>query len=342
MLKNIITASELRLPKRLLVIVLLLAASLQGSDPEAAADSIVICFTGDMTLAGHFQRHVGKRYDYPFRRIPWLAEADLTMVNLENPLTDQGIPVPKEFNFRAPPDYVQVLKEGGIDVVTLANNHIYDYAETGIFDTIEHLTRAGIKYVGAGRNLDEARRPVIIDVKGRRIAFLGYYGTRKHSNSHPATPDSAGTAMRNLSYIKEDIRRIRNAVEFIAVNLHWGHEKEHYPEPSQIDFAHTVIDYGADLVVGHHPHVLQGVEKYKNRVIAYSLGNFIFGGNSRTRDISAVLKITVPVDTSQQYDTRMIPVQIDYWQPFRLEGAAKQSVLDSLRTYSSIFQQTIF
>ena len=144
---------------------------------------IIIYFTGDVTLANHFEKHVKKSYDYPFSKMPWLKQADISMINLENPLTQRGTPRPKLFNFRADPAYVEALKLGGIDIVTLANNHIYDYSEEGIYDTIENLNNAGIRYVGAGRNITEAHKPEIFLIRGRKIAFLAYYGSKKHSNS---------------------------------------------------------------------------------------------------------------------------------------------------------------
>jgi poly-gamma-glutamate synthesis protein (capsule biosynthesis protein) len=325
------------------VLPLLLLFLVYGSPKsDGKSQNVVLHFGGDVTFANHFERHVGNRYDYPFARMRWFADAHISMVNLENPLTTRGTAVPKQYNFRALPAYTQVLKNGGIDIVTLANNHIYDFAEQGIFDTMHFLDEAGIHFVGAGSNIAEARRPVIIPVNGLRLAFLGYYGTRKHSDSHPATPDSAGTAMRKLTFIREDIGKIRDSVDFISVNLHWGYEKEHYPEPSQVRFAHRIIDYGADLVVGHHPHVLQGVERYRGKTIAYSLGNFIFGGNSRKTDRSAILRITLPVDAPAKYHTELIPIQIDYWQPYRLSGAWQDSIMNNLKEYSSIFEHSIF
>lgn len=302
-------------------------------------DTIVLNFTGDVTLSNHFEYHVKSDYNYAFKNLKWFSQADISMVNFENPLTTRGEKSEKKFNFRARPDYVKVLLAGGVDIVTLANNHIYDYGQIGLEDTIEYLKKAGIKYVGAGRNEREARHPVIYYIKGKRIAFFGYYGTGKHSNSHPATADSAGTAMRSLSWIKKDIKAFREKVDYIIVNFHWGDEKATYPSPGQIDFAHKVIDYGADVIVGHHPHVLQGVELYKGKVIAYSLGNFIFGGNSRRYEQTAILQVKIKRDTVL---AEMIPIEVKAWQPQRLTGVAAHALTDSLKTRSSIFKYSVF
>ncbi len=307
----------------------------------AVSDSnvIVLNFAGDVTFANHFKSYVGNRWSYSFEKFPEFSKADLSIVNLENPLTRRGLPSEKQFNFRARPEYTRVLKAGGIDIVNLANNHIYDYSEQGLFDTIDFLDQAGIRHIGAGKNMAFARKPVFLKIKDVRIAFLGYYGLRKHSGSHPATTDSAGTALRKLSYIKKDIKAVRDSADIVIVTLHWGIEKEHVPETDQIYFAHKTIQYGADLIVGHHPHVLQGIEKYRNGLIVYSLGNFIFGGNSRKHEKTAVLQIRINSDLKKIISYKMLPVQVDYWQPRLLHGFQKQALLDSLAKYSSFLEQ---
>jgi poly-gamma-glutamate capsule biosynthesis protein CapA/YwtB (metallophosphatase superfamily) len=261
------------------------------------------------------------------------------MLNLENPLTANGQKVEKTYNFRARPEYVKILKDAGVDIVTIANNHIYDYGPEGLFDTITNLSKNDIYYIGAGRNIFEARHPVIFYIKEKKIAYFAYYGTHKHSDSYPATTDSAGTAMRRLKIIQEDIARFRDQVDVVIVNFHWGIEKAELPGKDQISFAHQVIDYGADLIVGHHPHVLQGIEKYKNKIIAYSLGNFIFGGNSRKTYNTAVLQIDISGDT---ISATLIPIKVNYWQPFWLEGTEGEQVLDHIKKISAPFKESIF
>lgn len=308
---------------------------------QTALDSnIVLYFSGDVTLANHFENHVGDDIPYAFARLKWFSEADISMVNLENPLTNAGEAVEKKFTFRARPDYVEILKDGGVDIVTLANNHIYDFGADGLLNTLNILDQRNIHFVGAGRDINEARHPVIFYIKGLRIAYFAYYGTHKHSDSYPASPDSAGTALRQLPIIKEDILKFRNSVDFIIINFHWGTEKAEVPGEDQVYFAHQVIDYGADVIVGHHPHVLQGIEIYKNKVIAYSLGNFIFGGNSRSYYDTVVLKIKLSGRDS--INTSIIPVGVNYWQPEILSGEKKKSVMESVKELSAQFEQSIF
>lgn len=303
-------------------------------------EDVLLYFSGDVTFAEYFEQYVQNRFEYPFAKLKWFADADISMINLENPLTERGTKIEKKYNYRAKPDYVQILLNSGIDIVTLANNHIYDYGESGIYDTIKHLDENNIYYVGAGRNQNEARHPVIFNIKGYKIAYFAYYGTQKHGESFPATEDSAGTALRNLDIIQEDLRRYRNKVDFITVNFHWGDEKADHPGQDQIYFAHKVIEGGADVIVGHHPHVLQGVEKYQNKIIAYSLGNFIFGGNSRPTEDSVILEIRIT--KSGEIDASVIPVRINLWQPFRLEGEEGEKVVNKVKELSMDFDQSIF
>lgn len=318
---------------------LLISTSLQAGDFKSPDSIVSILFCGDVTLANHFENHVGNNTVYPFEKIPWFDDADLTMINLENPLTSRGSAVDKKFTFRALPVYAKMLATSGIDIVTLGNNHIYDFGSQGLFDTIDYLRKENIYYVGAGRNNSEARHPVIFFRKGLKIAFLGFYGTHKHSDSYPAQIDSAGTALRQLNLIEQDIRKIRNDVDLIIVNFHWGTEKATKPGDDQIAFAHNVIDFGADMIIGHHPHVLQGIEKYKNKIIAYSLGNFIFGGNSRPEYTTALLKTKI---SKNSLNAEVIPLKVTYWQPEKLEGNAGKAVVDSVKKLSQSFKKSIF
>ncbi len=304
------------------------------------AQEINLLFTGDVQLAHHFENYVKNRFEYPFAKIPWFKKADLTIINLEAPLTTAEIPVEKPYVFKARPEYVNVLKAGHVGLVNLANNHIYDYGEQGLLQTIQILEQNDIPYIGAGRNLTQARKPAIFRIKGLKLAFLGYYGLSAHEESHPATDTEPGTALRNLKFIKKDIQKLKGKVDFITVVFHWGQEKENLPEEDQIWFAHRVIDYGANLIVGHHPHVLQGIEKYKEGIIVYSLGDFIFGGNRRIYKESAVLKVRIPVKNISAWNIEMIPVAVKYWQPFELTNVRRDTVLNNLKQYSKIFNHT--
>lgn len=299
---------------------------------DANDPTVTMMFAGDVTLSNSYTDTIGNDHRWAFAEMNEYRQADLAMVNLENPLTRASDPLPdKQFNFKADPDMVNVLKEGGVDLVNLANNHTMDYRDAGLTETVDVLDRAGIWHIGAGRNLEEARRPKIVDVKGQRIAFLGYYG-----ELHAAGENQAGTNSIDEARIAQDIRSLRSQVDWIVVNYHWGEEKAAYPADWQVDLARFTIDQGADVVVGHHPHVLQGAEIYKGRPIAYSLGNFIFGGNSRSNYDTAVLKVSVK---DRQMKVEFLPIEVRKYQPRVVDGDRASQILQQIQERSSHFQE---
>ncbi|MBI4535053.1 MAG: CapA family protein [Ignavibacteriae bacterium] len=310
----------------------------RSAHADDSSNAIVMRFGGDCLLSEHYERACGEDVSLAFHNFDLFRTADIGMVNLECPVTTRGTKVEKPFNFRMHGRFLDVIKEAGIDIVNLANNHIYDYGKVGLFDTITHLDSVGILHVGAGRNKKEAHRPVVIDERGKRIAFLGYYGG---GEAPRATETKAGVARRELKLIKADLSRLKrkDSVDYVVVNLHWGIEKATHPDQEQIKFARTLIDSGADAVIGHHPHVLQGIERYKHGVIAYSLGNLIFGGNSRSSYDTGIFEIRLGSD-STEYD--LIPVRIKDWNASVLTGAAADSVVQNVRDLSRGFPKSIF
>lgn len=281
-------------------------------------NDLVLNFAGDTTLAWCFEDVAGDDFDYAFADAGWFGAADATMLNLENAVTDRGYQVPKQFNFRMPPGYTQVLLNGGVDIVNLANNHVWDYGVVGLQDTIAYLDAAGIKHVGAGETEEAAAEPAIIEVKGKKIGFLGFYF-------------DGGNVEESVAYLKQK-------ADLVVVNFHWGTERNNYPDFYQVDLAHKAIDAGADLVIGHHPHVLQGMERYKGGVIAYSLGNFIFGGNNRRQHDTVIFQLII---RGNEKIPVIIPVRVSDWQPHRLTGEEGRLVIDSVREYSSGFSEPL-
>lgn len=303
----------------------------QVQDPNDP--TVTLMFAGDVTLTDAYSDLIGSNHKWAFARMDEYRKVDVAMVNLESPLTRALNPLPnKQFNFKSDPDTVQVLQDGGIDIVNLANNHTMDYEAEGLDETLDTLKRAGITQVGAGRNVQEARRPQILDVKGQRIAYLGYYSM----DFQAATDNAPGTNYADEARIAEDIQAIRNQVDWVIVNYHWGQELADRPADWQIDLAHFTIDQGADVVVGHHPHVLQGAEIYKGRPIAYSLGNFIFGGNSRSDYDTAVLKVSLK---DRQMKVEFLPVEVRKYQPQVVKGDRGAEILQQIDSLSTIFEQ---
>ncbi len=295
--------------------------------------SVTMMFGGDVSLAYAFEDALVKDYSKAFSQMEEYRNADVAMVNLEHPLTKATTMQPnQEFNFKAPPESVKILKEGGVGMVTLANNHMMDYEVPGLDETIKTLEQAGIHHIGAGRDQKETERPEILEVKGQRIAYLGYYC----ADIQAADQQTTGTNYGYNERIEADIKALRNQVDWIVVNFHWGNDLANHPEQWQIDLARFAVDQGADVVIGHHAQVLQGAEIYKGRPIAYSLGNFIFGGKSYQNYDTAVLKVAVK---DQQMKVEFIPVEVRNNQPKVITGDRGNAILKNIERMSSMFDE---
>lgn len=243
-------------------------------------DAINFLFAGDLTLGGEFIPYATKNnYEvlHPFKLIkPYTDDADIFFVNLEGPIFEGPERRPDvTVTLSNHLSVLKLLKNSTICVVNLANNHTLDYGEKGLKETIKLLQQSGIYYVGAGINEEEANRELIIQHKGKRIGFLAYTSNEPHIGAILAGPLQAGCA----SYLEPEkvikkIQSLKTKTDLICVSLHWGYEYFLYPSNEQVSIAHALIDAGAHYVIGHHPHVIQGVEKYRNSLILYSLGNF--------------------------------------------------------------------
>jgi poly-gamma-glutamate capsule biosynthesis protein CapA/YwtB (metallophosphatase superfamily) len=214
-----------------------------------------------------------------------LRTADVTLGNLECPLSRRGRAVPnKTFTFQGDPRAVQGLVWAGFDFVSLANNHARDYGETALRDTFTNLSKAKIAFAGAGVDKSAAWKPAVIVRNGARIAFLGF--SEIGPDSFAAGTRRPGTAfVGSMTAVKTAIHAARQRADYVIVSFHWGIERDYSPTSRQVREGRAAIDAGADMVLSEHPHVLQGVEFYKQRLIAYSLGNFVFSpGSDNGRD----------------------------------------------------------
>jgi len=244
-----------------------------------ASEEVFLVAVGDISFSRGVERIVKKQKDinYPFLKIrDYLKSADLVFGNLETPIT-QGSEIPDfEMIFRSNPGTEQALKQAGFSILSLANNHTPNFGEKGLKDTFNYLENASIKYVGAGQNGQEAYQPIYIEKKGIKFAFLAYNDTDVVPAYYEASTNRAGTAFMRIDKMTEAVKEAKQKADFVIVSMHAGIEYDGKPNNSQINFAHTAIDAGADLVIGHHPHVVQTLEKYKGKYIFYSLGNFVF------------------------------------------------------------------
>ena len=243
-------------------------------------ETITIILVGDIMLDRGVE-YMMKEYNdwrWPFLKIAAdLRKADLLFGNLEGPISDKGTKVGSIYSFRADPKAIEGLTFAGFNVLSLANNHAFDYGREALEDTFLRLKGAEINYVGAGFDEKEAYSPVIKDIKDTKIGFLAY--TNLGPEIWKATEENSGIAWiseNDLEKIKKDIENAKSQADILIVSLHAGEEYQKTPTPFQIEFSKAAIDAGADLVVGHHPHVIQRDELYKNGYIFYSLGNFVF------------------------------------------------------------------
>ena len=244
-----------------------------------ASEEVSLIAVGDISFSRGVERMVKKQKDlnYPFLKIrDYLKSADLVFGNLETPITE-GPEIPDfEMVFRSNPGTEQTLKQAGFSVLSLANNHTPNFGEQGLKDTFNYLAEVGIKFVGAGNNEQEANQPVYIETKGIKFAFLAYNDTDIVPASYEAANSHAGTAFMRTEKMAEAVKEAKQKTDFVIISMHAGIEYTDKPNDSQVNFAHAAIDAGADLVIGHHPHVVQTMEKYKGKYIFYSLGNFVF------------------------------------------------------------------
>ncbi|MBU0964287.1 CapA family protein [Patescibacteria group bacterium] len=253
---------------------------------------------------------------YPFRETyQATTTGDIVFGNLEAPLI-KGLTVQAYgMVFRAAPQSGEGLDYGGFNVISLANNHINNQGAEGIASTIENLEQLNIAHTGAGQNLQAARQPAIIQTKNTRFGFLAYTDNTFTSQYDEATDQRAGALFMKHEILIEDIKYLQNSADVIIISMHAGNEYSPQPSQQQIDFAHTAIDNGAKLVIGHHPHVLQPIEYYGQGYIIYSLGNFIFDQmwSEPTRE-SAIAEIIFQNNEIKKIN--LLPIKsFDYCQP---------------------------
>ncbi len=270
-------------------------SQLENIPAEVPQNIITLMFVGDIMLSRQVGNKMEKEnnWQWPFLKIAdTLKEADILFGNLEGPISDTGKNLGSIYSFRADQKAIEGLNFAGFDVLSLANNHMFDWGRDALEDTFKRLKEAGISYAGGGINETEAHAPVIKEVKGFKTAFLAYCS--EGSDYWEATADRSGIAWLKEEKLKKDIENARTLADLVVVSMHFGEEYQAKPDSSQKSFARLAIDSGADLVVGHHPHVLQPIEEYKNGFIAYSLGNFVFDQNfsPQTKE-SMILKVLI-------------------------------------------------
>jgi len=239
---------------------------------------ITITFGGDVLMEYSLVQSMKEQgADHPFEYVkPYFQNSDYTVINLETPITNASTEYPKQYNFKASPLLLEGLKTSGVDMVSLANNHTLDYGEQGLIDTLNALQDADIDKIGAGRNDEEAYSERIVELKGKKIAFLAFSKVLPAISWYAGKNKpgiASGYQVERAANIVEDVKQ---KADYVLVYYHWGDEKVNKPNRGQKKIAKSLIDHGADAIIGSHPHVLQGFDTYKGKPIAYSLGNFLF------------------------------------------------------------------
>ena len=279
------------------------------------ARPVLLAAVGDVNLGngpGALIDAYGPRYPWT-ATAPTLRAADVAFGNLECAVSTRGAPVPKLYNFRGRPAALRAMaRYAGFDVLNLANNHTGDYGTQALLDTVKHVRRFGMKAVGAGGSLASAAEPRVVTRLGLKIAFVGF------SNILPAAfyagPDKAGTQPATPELIAAGVKRAKRRAHVVIATFHWGVERATTEDARQRSFAAVALANGADAVIGAHPHVLQPIERRgRHRLVAYSLGNFVFGASSAVTARTGILRMALSARGVEGH--RLVPAAIRATRP---------------------------
>ena len=278
-----------------------------------------LIFVGDIMLSRSVGKMIEKRKNdarYPFALIAEeLLKADMVFGNLEGPISNRGANQGSIYSFRAKPRVVEGLQFAGFDILSLANNHIWDWGRDALTDTREILESNGIKGIGAGKNEEKANEHHIFDLKGTKIAFLAY--TNLYPRRLEARGENPGISTFETEKVHNVIQRLKSeGIHLVIISFHWGNEYQNHSDGNQQKIARDLIDAGADLIVGHHPHVVQEIERYKSGVIIYSLGNFIFDQDF-SKETMEGLMVKATIQKKKIVHIEPITIRIsDTFQPY--------------------------
>ncbi len=306
--------------------------------PVAASSDITLAFAGDVHFAGRVARLL-KDPATTFGSIASvLNSADFTAVNLETPVTSQGQPQPKTYHFATTPGAFTALRDGGVDLVTMANNHILDYGRTGLADTLAAAKAAHFPYVGAGVNAAAAWAPYVTTLNGTKIAIVGVSQVAELASSWVATANRPGEANAiSLDKTLAAVRAAKRLARIVIVFMHWGTEGMPCPDQNQLSLAPKLAAAGASIIVGAHAHTLQGSGWLGHTFVAYGMGNFLWWENSYST-ATGVLKLTV--HPRSPLTARFIPAVVSgTGRPILDRGAAARRALAhyaSLRTCAGL------
>lgn len=305
-----------------------------------------IRFGGDVMMTSFFADYIS-RYgvDYMWEDVSDLFKsADYALINLETSVSTRGASnKPEGFGFRSDPSTLKGLTNAGIDFVTVANNHIFDYGIDAFRDTLYHLEQNSIAFAGAGNNIEEAFAVVYKKVNDVDLAFISATSVMG-SLRWEALENQIGVAAlkeSNYSLLRSKITEASKKSDHVIVNLHWGIEYENYPKQSQVDLAHSLIDSGASIIIGHHPHVLQGVEHYKDGIIFYSVGNFNFLISTDNTMQTALFEVNL--NKEKISSSKLYPIKINSCKANLLskEHSWYGEIINNINVRSSSFNTSV-
>jgi len=305
----------------------------RSTDTPAQTGVVRLMAVGDVMLAQSIGRRIVRQGPQaPWRKVlGYLDQADLLIANLECPISSRGTRWPKKYTFRAPPAAADSLVAGGIDIVNLANNHTLDYGVTAFGDTLAALDARGIGHVGGGQDETAAHAPLIVERNGLRLGFLGYAlyfapGTMREWTAGPGTP---GVAAARPEIVSREVAALRSQVDIVVVTFHGGRTNSSGPDRKVRDLTRAAIAAGATLILGHHPHVLQGYSRQGSTLVAYSLGNFVFDYFTGRQNDSAILDVTISASGVESFS--WIPIVIERGFPRPAQGVEIDRIMARLR-----------
>ena len=305
-----------------------------SEEPEPEAEPVTLLFTGDVLLSDYvLNNYSNSGIDGVLspELLRELREADITVINNEFPFSTRGTQAPdKQFTFRVNPDRVSVLTDMGVDIAGIANNHVLDYGPDALLDTFDTLDGAGIDYMGAGIDLARASALITKEVNGKTFGFLAASRVIPIVSWDIQNASPGVFTTYDPTKLLAAIKAARSNCDYLTVFVHWGIERDAYPQDYQVSMAQQYIDAGADLVIGSHPHVLQGITYYKDKPVFYSLGNFIFN-----RDIPKTAAVKVTIDDDQEPVVRLIAATAANARTIACDGAEKTSIYNYLEEIST-------
>lgn len=306
------------------------------SKGSGSGDRVLIHFVGDIQFSGKVEERLeSKGFDFPYQYLgDRFRTDDLTVGNLETPVTTRGQEAEdKTYVYKSSPMALSALAAAGMDAVNLANNHILDQGVEGLLDTMSYLQQYGIGYMGAGKQAEQAYAPTYYERNGVRIALLGFSRVIPKVSWYAGKGQPGVAGAYDSTLALKAIREARKQADLVIVTAHWGKEKTRTLEAHQSKLAHEFIDAGADLVMGGHPHVLQGLEQYKGKWIAYSTGNFIF---SKALDPLTLQTAIFQASCTKQGDCQLqlIPYRTELGQPVPMGAEEARRLYQELTAVS--------